>query len=133
MMKHWLLILGVIIFSASTPGTLHSAEFKLAVAANTIDTVISEVIVKKAYEMLGHQIEIIRLPPKRALIKSNSGDYDGDVQRIHSVADTYPNLIRLEPSINYIHGAGFVLKGSKIDVNSWQDLGEYRVGIILGI
>jgi polar amino acid transport system substrate-binding protein len=121
------------LFLAFFPGHVHSETFQLAVAANTIDTVVSEVIVKKAYEMLGHEVEIIRLPPKRALFGANAGIYDGDVQRIFSVGDHYPNLLRIDPPINYIDGTGFIKKGSAVDARTWQDLTKYRVGIILGI
>ncbi|MGO1117700.1 substrate-binding periplasmic protein [Rhodovibrionaceae bacterium A322] len=120
-------------FAIFTTGNALADQLSLAVADNTIDTVVSEVIVKKAYELLGHDVEIIRLPPKRALIMANVGSLDGDVQRIHSVANTYSSLIRLEPPINYILGTGFILRGSNVKVTSWQDLSMYRVGIIQGI
>ncbi len=115
------------------PRDLRSETYSLAVAENTIDTVVSEVIVRKAYDMLGHQVDIIRLPAKRALSMANSGAHSGDVQRIFSVADTYPNLIRIEPAINFIHGIGFVRQETQFKVKTWQDLENYRVGLILGI
>ncbi|MBL4905972.1 MAG: transporter substrate-binding domain-containing protein [Sneathiella sp.] len=132
-MKRWVNVSAIAILFVFLSGSLQSKTLDFAVAANTIDTVVSEIIIKKAYEMLGHQVNIIRLPPKRALEDANSGRYDGDVQRIFSVAETYPNLIRIEPPINYIHGTGFVLEGSDIRVNSWQALKDHKVGIILGI
>ena len=45
----------------------------LAVAANTVDTVISEVIVREAYERIGYRVEITKYPPERALKLANSG------------------------------------------------------------
>lgn len=132
-MKHWLTGIVLSLATGGMSAPLKSEPFSLAVADNTIDTVVSEVILKKAYAMLGHDIVIKRLPPKRALTMANSGAHDGDVQRIFSVAETFPNLIRIEPAINYIDGTGFVRKESNIDVASWSDLSSYRVGIILGI
>lgn len=132
-MKKWLSIIGLSIASIFVIAPLQADTYSFAVAENTIDTLVSEVIIKKAYEMLGHEIEIVRLPPKRALNNASVGIYDGDVQRIYSVGHTYPNLIRIEPSINYIYGTGFVLKDSKVDVTTWEDLKKYRVGVILGI
>lgn len=108
-------------------------DYSLAVAANTVDTVISEIIVKRAYEKLGHNVTINRLPPKRALEDANAGVYDGDVQRIHSVENSYINLIRLEPPINYINGTGFIHGSKDMNIKSWKDLEGHNVGIILGI
>jgi len=132
-MKKWIVIFGISAFFMFATGTLRADSYSFAVAENTIDTIVSEVIIKKAYKMLGHKINIVRLPPKRALKEASSGTLDGDVQRIYSVAHTYPTLIRIEPSINYILGTGFVLKNTDINVSSWDDLKNYRVGIILGI
>lgn len=132
-MKRIFVLFWVTIFILSAPANLRSETYTFAVAANSIDTVVSEVILKKAYEMMGHSINIIRLPPKRALIDANAGLYDGDVQRIFSVAENYPNLIRVEPTINYIQGTGFILNNAKIAVSTWKDLAPYKVGIILGI
>ena len=117
----------------SSAFSLRAETYTIAVASNTVDTLISEVILRKAYQLLGHQLQIKRLPPKRALLAANAGSYDGDVQRIYSVAQSYPNLLRISPPINYIHGTGFVRKAANIEVHSWQGLKDYRVGIIRGI
>ncbi len=126
-------LITVCFFMTMISASARADTFTFAVATDTIDTVVSEVIVKKAYAMLGHEIQIIRLPPKRALERANAGEYDGDIQRIYSVAETHPNLIRIEPAINYINGTGFIHKDAQINASSWQDLGNYKVGIILGI
>ncbi len=85
-MKRWIVIFGISSAILTSSLSAKADTFDFAVAANTIDTVVSEVIIKKAYSILGHQITITRLPPKRALERANSGEYDGDVQRIFSVA-----------------------------------------------
>jgi len=132
-MKRLNALIGTALLFTGLPQDLCAETFSLAVADNTIDTVVSEVIVKKAYSMLGHDAQIVRLPPKRALSMANSGAHSGDVQRIFSIAETYPNLIRIEPPINFIQGTGFVRKPHNFKVASWADLANYRVGIILGI
>lgn len=132
-MKQWIAVIVFAVLFSTFSNRLFAESYQFAVAANTIDTVVSEVIIKKAYKMLGHEIHIIRLPPKRALEDANSGIYDGDVQRIFSVEEHYPNLIRVEPAINFINGTGFILKGSGIKAANWQELKAYKVGIILGI
>ncbi len=51
-MYKWALVAG---FFMTLPNVSQAKTFQIAVAANTIDTVVSEVIVKKAYQMLGHE------------------------------------------------------------------------------
>jgi ABC-type amino acid transport substrate-binding protein len=104
----------------------------LAVAANTVDTVISEVIVREAYERIGYRVEITRYPPERALKLADSGQADGDVQRIDGLSKHYPNLIQLQPAINYIEGSVFTA-GKDISVDGWDSLRPHRIGLIRGI
>lgn len=105
---------------------------ELAAAANTVDTVISEVIVREAYERIGYQVEITKYPPERALKLANSGQADGDVQRIDGLSEHYPNLIQLKPAINYIEGSVFTA-GKDISVDGWDSLRQHRIGLIRGI
>lgn len=132
-MKRWVALVGCVLSLLGIPSYLQAETFRIAVAADTIDTVVSEVIVKRSYELLGHKVELYHLPPKRALRDANAGKYDGDAQRIDNISVGYPNLIKIEPSINHIQGTGFTHKDTKVYVKTWEDLEAYRVGIILGI
>ena len=114
------------------PAAAEPARIRLVAAADTVDTVISEVIVRKAYARLGYQTEIVRYPAERALQLADSGRADGDVQRIAGLATHYPNLIQLQPPINYIEGSVFTA-GKKITVAGWESLRPYRIGLIRGI
>ena len=96
----------------------------LTAAANTVDTVISEVIVREVYERIGYQVEITKYPPERALKLANSGQADGDVQRIGGLSEHYPNLIQLKPATNYIEGSVFTA-GKDISVDGWDSLREH--------
>lgn len=104
----------------------------LSVAANTVDTLISEVILRVALNRVGIDVTYNKRLPRRALQSANSGVVDGDAQRIDGLSSEFPNLIQLRPAINYIFGSAFSVK-SDIEVSGWQDLEPYRVGIIRGI
>ncbi len=105
---------------------------RLVVAANTADTVVSEVIVRKAYARLGYRVEIARYPAERALMLADKGQADGDVQRIDGLGRQYPNLIQLRPAINYIEGSAFTA-GKPLTIHGWESLRPYRIGLIRGI
>lgn len=65
----------------------------LVTPPNTVDTVISEVITRKAYKRIGIDVEILKVPGERALRMANSGKADGEVQRIDGISANYHNLI----------------------------------------
>ena len=114
-------------------GETSAAKLHLAVAANTVDTVASELVVREgAYRRLGIALEIRRNPAERALRLANSGKVAGDVQRIDNLTPKYPNLIQLRPAINYIEATAFT-RDKAISVAGWQGLTAYRIGLIRGI
>ncbi len=108
------------------------ATVRLASADNTVDTVISEVIVRKAYARLGYQVEVTRYPAERALRLADSGRADGDVQRIDGLGKQYPNLIQLYPPINYFEANAFAAN-LDIHIDDWNSLRPHRIGLIRGI
>ena len=120
-----------LLLTAST-GVAAGEVMKLAAAANTVDTVISEVILREAYRRLGVSAEIEKFPAERALRLANAGKVDGDVQRIDGLSRKYPNLLQITPAINFIEGAAFSAE-KKFAVSGWTSLKPYRIGIIRGI
>lgn len=52
-------------------------------------------VLDAAYKELGVEVEWVRLPTTRALMYSNSGDFDGELIRIERVAKEYPNLVQV--------------------------------------
>jgi len=104
----------------------------LVTPPNTIDTVISEVITRKAYKRIGIQVEIRKYPGERALRLANSGKVDGEVQRINGISASYTDLIQVHPAINYIEGTVFSLQ-KKFTISGWDSLKPYRIGYIRGI
>lgn len=104
----------------------------LVTVTNSVGTVISEVITRKAYKRIGIDVEIRKYPAERALRIANSGKVDGEVQRIDGIAATYHNLIQVRPAISYLEGTAF--SRTKIFVvKGWESLRPYRIGYIRGI
>ncbi len=111
---------------------LAAEPLTFAAAAGTVDTVISEVILRKAYAKLGIVIDIKKYPGERALKLANAGRVAGDIQRIDGLTANYPNLIQVLPPINFIEGAVFS-KTVRFTVAGWDSLKPYRIGLIRGI
>ena len=104
----------------------------LVAAANTVDTVISEVILRKAYRRLGIDITIKKYPGERALKLANAGRVAGDIQRIDGLGAKYQNLIQIRPAINFIEATVFS-KTVRFTVSGWDSLKRHRIGLIRGI
>lgn len=105
---------------------------RLVTVTGTVDTVISEVILREAYARLGYRLEVTRYPAERAIRMANQGRFDGEVHRIDGVANSYPNLVQLFPAINHIEGGVFTARDDLV-IESWEDMRPYRCGIIRGI
>ena len=99
----------------------------LVTPPNTVDTVISEVITRKAYKRIGIDVEILKVPGERALRMANSGKADGEVQRIDGISANYHNLISVRPAINYTQGTAFT-RSKTFVVEGWNSLRPYKIG-----
>lgn len=104
----------------------------LVTPVDTIDTVISEVILREAYGKIGLEVKIQKYPGERALRLANHGSVDGEVQRIDGLNRKYENLIQVYPPINFIEGAVFATRAT-VDVAGWESLRPHRIGITRGI
>ncbi len=124
----------LLIFTAQSGGNHAAAQNRLVLVTppNTVDTVISEVITREAYNRIGITVKIKKYPGERALRLANAGKVDGEVQRINGIAANYHNLVQVFPAINYIEGAAFSAT-KEFEVAGWRSLKPYRLGYIRGI
>ncbi len=133
MLTRFAIIVAFVCLAAGLLRPAVSAErLTLVTPTDTVDTVISEVIVREAYRRIGIKVEIKKYPAERALRLADRGVADGEVQRIDGIAKTYTNLIKVTPPINFIEATVFS-KSVRFRVDSWESLRPYRIGIIRGI
>lgn len=88
-------------------------------------------VLKVAYAKIGYTVETIEGPGARLLIDSNSGLTDGEVHRVKSVGDNYPNLIRIDPPVNTLEGVLISCAGRN-DIKNVEDLAKFRVVVRIG-
>lgn len=90
------------------------------------------VILKEAYEPLGYDVIIERLPAERALIMSNGGVVDGEAGRLTIIEENNQNLVRVPTSIYKTRVVGFT-RNSDIDLSDgWESLRKYKIGVLIG-
>lgn len=75
----------------------------LSTSENAFVQDISIQVLKKAYDKLGYQIEINKLPNVRSLLLANMGEFDGEVSRIGNLKANYENLNAVPTAINTIN------------------------------
>ena len=84
----------------------------------------------KAYNALNYQLNYFTFPSRRSLKESNSGSIDGELIRVEGVELLHPNLIQVPVPICYVDS--ILLASSPINITSFIELKNYRVGITLG-
>lgn len=88
--------------------------------------------VKVVYERAGLKAEFVSLPHNRSLLSANAGTVDGDVGRVPSVEEDYPDLRRVNVKLMELNGAVYTLR-KDIDFYTDDLLTKYRVGYVLGV
>jgi len=99
---------------------------------NSVNHEICTRILEQVYKDIGIKISTRAFPAERALILSNSGKFDGEVQRIDGISRDYPNLIKVPEPIFFLEGSAFV-KNAEIVIHGWDSLAAYKIGIPRGI
>ncbi|MCP3477600.1 transporter substrate-binding domain-containing protein [Bradyrhizobium sp. CCGUVB1N3] len=105
---------------------------RLARIANIPDQYVGGEMLRVVYARLNIKLEFEDVPGKRALALSSAGELDGEIQRIGTLSNDYPTLVRVTPAINYIEPAVFATK-LHFDVAGWDSIKDFSVGIVRGV
>ena len=127
-----LLILAISISFISFGKNIYAdSGLKFSGIENSINHKTCGRILERVYDRIGIKIRIQTFPANRALNLSNSGEFDGEVQRIDGISEDYPNLIKVPEPIFYLEACAFV-KNTEIRIKGWKSLKPYRIGIPRG-
>lgn len=99
--------------------------------SNARHTGFADRVTIEAFRRIGHRIDIIKLPPQRALVEANAGMTDGDLLRVKEIPQTFTNLRRVpEKLIDY----EFLVFTRQLQFTpaGWDSLKHYDVGVIGG-
>ncbi len=126
----------IIVFTTLLLSQTAQAERVLKFAADTdiyLLDAISVPILKLAYARLGIKIHSLNnVPLERSLVFANDGTIDGEVQRIDGISEQYPKLIKVTESFHSMQASIFTKK-HHFEVNGWESIKGYSVGIIRGM
>jgi hypothetical protein len=85
------------------------------------------------YAKLGYRIEVVRLPERRSMYEAGHRmEVDGELARVKEAEALLPEHIRIPVPVVNIAASAFV-KELSIEVNGWQSLAPYKLGILRGI
>jgi polar amino acid transport system substrate-binding protein len=93
---------------------------------------VTYTVMKKVYQRLGHELELVRFPGKRALVEANKGTVDGELIRIKKVEKQLNNLIRIPTSIGRLRVMALTRAGDSEIVGMGGLIGK-RIGIVRGV
>ncbi|XQW86701.1 substrate-binding periplasmic protein [Thalassotalea piscium] len=85
----------------------------------------ANLILTYAFAKLNYEFSLVNLPNKRNLLWANEEKIDGIAFRIASVAQHYPNLVRVEEPIFTIEH--WVYSRKPINVDGWDSLSTYSI------
>lgn len=124
----WLWLLAMLVTNVSY------AEHKLRISTVQSIAGMSEAIdfVTEAYRRIGHQIEVLPMPAKRALRQArDSEQIDGVLARTLFVSSYLPQHIVIPVPVAYLEMAAFV-KREGLLIYDWADLKNLKVAAVRG-
>lgn len=136
----WFLFLGLCLFlSLFSDASKADEKFVLATGAtapwgpgDNADGYLKHVALE-VFRRINIEVEVIYLPPERALVNVNNGKIDGDIFRISGIEKKYTNLIMVPEPIAIFEFTGFILSGeTSINFSGWSSLETHSVGLIQG-
>lgn len=84
------------------------------------------------FQRLGHELKVLALPSKRALLLSNLGELDGEVGRVAQTSSLYPNLIQVPVAIGQFEAVAIGKKASE-RFEDFKQFKPYKLGILRGV
>jgi polar amino acid transport system substrate-binding protein len=90
-------------------------------------------IVAEAYNNIGYQVKIYKMPAKRSLIEVRKANgIDGELARVKAAEKLLPDHIRIPVVIKTMSSYLYGYKKS-YNFKGWRDLKPYKVAIIRGV
>ncbi len=115
------------------PPTLVAQELHIAYAYGVPDHLLGAQLLREIYSKAGLKLIMVARPNKRALLESNHGILDGELQRIAGLESFYPNLVPVPTSFNFAEIVAFTKNNRRFSIQSYRSLEGKRVGTVRGM
>lgn len=126
-------ISSLIFIICSVPFSLLAETFKISAPLISKQAPQFETLIIQAYQELNIQVEIIRMPAKRALAESSKNTWvDAELARVAEAEVYLPNFIRIATPLMTAGVNSYSLKND-IDISDWQSLKNYHVVTLRGL
>lgn len=89
------LLITLLLASLATAHASQPDPLRFAIIDDVPSTHLAVRLLNAAYKDLGLSLTTEKVPSRRALMLADMGEVDGDLFRIASVGDRYPNLVRV--------------------------------------
>ncbi|WP_413701617.1 hypothetical protein ACLKMH_08545 [Psychromonas sp. KJ10-10] len=132
-MKNLNILICLIILVANIKPVFASQKLIFTSIENSSFTNFAMSVLTEAYQRIGYKIGNKPMPAKRTLFMANTGvGIDGELFRIEGIENEYTNLL---PIIVPLHQSKWMVltKNKKIEVNGWDSLQQYKIGIRRGV
>jgi ABC-type amino acid transport substrate-binding protein len=117
----------------STPASGQSRELRLStVERNAVSWVAAQLMGDICREA-GLGLRVQPMPASRASLMSTSGQLDGELIRISTYNQRYPQLLRVDPPFYQLSLVGFSLTQRQFSIQSKDDLKRYTLGMVRGL
>lgn len=93
---------------------------------------VTKKVMRKVYQRLGHDFELVRFPGKRALVEANQGQVNGELVRIKALEKELTNLIRIPTAIGSFKVMAITRVGEP-KITGIAGLIDKHVGIVRGV
>jgi len=87
---------------------------------------------QQAYQQLGYQMQLVRLPAGRSLQMTNQGLYDGELFRIDGVQHEFPQLLQVPVQLASIKLLAYVASPRAQELQQWARQSDLRIGYVRG-
>ena len=94
---------------------------------------VTEMVLREVYKQLSINLQVDRHPSNRALMLANNGKLDGTLIRSALLEEITPNLIKIPIPVAQVEYVAYAKKNNKIEVENWDSLTPYSVGILKGV
>jgi len=95
-----------------------------------VDSAIA--IMTPIYKRIGYDMKILRFPGKRSVVEADKGTIQGELLRVKTIENDYPNLIRIPYAIGYLNVIAITCH-EQPEITELSSIVNQRVGILRGV
>ena len=88
-------------------------------------------LLRQAFDRIGIDATVIRVPTERALVNANTGVEDGDAFRAPGFEKDYPDLVQIPEKLLDFDFVAYAMRPD-IQVRNWSELAPFAVAYVTG-